>query len=62
MPKIKASIMVVPEILAIEYVVLGGYLLICSIAWSILITSRCDWNQSKGLLKGVPALLRQLKM
>jgi len=32
--------------------------LICLISQPILIASRCDWYQSKGLLKGFPAPLR----
>ena len=30
----------------------GGYQLICLISRPILIASRCDWYQSKGLFKG----------
>ena len=36
----------------------GGYLLICSIAQPILIVSRHDWYQSKGLFKGFWVSLR----
>jgi len=36
----------------------GGYQLICLISWPILITSRHDWYQSKGLFKGFREPLR----
>jgi len=36
----------------------SGYLLICLISWPLLIASRCDWYQSKGLFKGFQVPLR----
>jgi len=36
----------------------GGYQLICLISRPILIASRCDWYQLKGLSKGFPSPLR----
>ena len=32
--------------------------MICLISWPILIASRCDWHQLKGLLKGFKPALR----
>ena len=36
----------------------GGYQLICLISWPLLISSRHDWYQSKGLFKGFWVPLR----